>query len=282
MTNREYTRLPCRLGKDLLAADGKGMNDCFVADVGDFGKYGLLRALCAPNPPNGQPALSLGVVWYRTPSQGNAPCIGNTFKVTRQYLIPSPHNVDRFAACDPGLYAILQNINKGVLSLEAVRKEAILPQGTVFVEDIVTAPRRATYLGIAFTAVSPCNVVFLDPDNGIMDASVNLSNRSVEHCYLDEIQQLVRLGKSLVVYHHFDHTDRNNTLRKWLDNLRELDKGRSPFALSWHRVQARDFLVLPSPQHDALLRQRAKTMLQGPWGRKCKGLLSPNFSAVDL
>lgn len=250
------------------------MNDCFVADVGDFGKYGLLRALCDPNPPDGQPALSLGVVWHRTPSQGNAPCIGNTSKVTRQYLIPSPDNVDRFAACDPGLYILLQSINKGVLSLEAVRKEGVLPQRTVFVEDIVTAPRRATYLGIAFTAVSPCDVVFLDPDNGIMDASVNLSGRSVRHCYLDEIRQVVRLGKSLVVYHHSGRTNRNAALRKWLDSLKQLDKDRSPFALSWHRVQARDFLILPNRQHGTVLRQRARDMLKGPWGR--------NFTAVDL
>ena len=37
-----------------------------MADVGDFGKYGILRALCRE-----KPRISLGVVWYLFP---NEPC----------------------------------------------------------------------------------------------------------------------------------------------------------------------------------------------------------------
>lgn len=38
------------------------MQDRYVGDIGDFGKYGLLRALCAHD-------LSLGVVWYLVPDE---------------------------------------------------------------------------------------------------------------------------------------------------------------------------------------------------------------------
>ena len=39
------------------------MQDRFVGDIGDFGKYGLLRALRGIHPP-ADPCLNLGLVWY--------------------------------------------------------------------------------------------------------------------------------------------------------------------------------------------------------------------------
>ena len=259
------------------------MNDSFVADIGDFAKYGLLRALCSPNPPDGQPSLSIGVVWYRTPNHSSVPCGGNTEKVTRKYLVPSTHNLEHFAACDPHVYSGLQIINSGPLSLEAVRRQGVLPKGTVFVEDVLTVRHRAGYLGTALTTVDPCDIVFLDPDNGIIDTSPYLSRRSVEHCYLDEIQQFITLGKSLVVYQHFDHNSlAEESIADRFKDLLGLAPHRRPFALRWRRVQGRAFLVLPSTQHNALLRQRANAMLAGPWGRKYVGLTQPHFTSIGL
>src|SRR5881628_3576408 len=40
------------------------MQDRYVADVGDFGKYGLLRVLCNTTGHESGPRLRLGVVWY--------------------------------------------------------------------------------------------------------------------------------------------------------------------------------------------------------------------------
>ncbi len=39
------------------------MQDRYVGDVGDFGKYGLLRSLCRGDEHGA--ALRLGVLWYR-------------------------------------------------------------------------------------------------------------------------------------------------------------------------------------------------------------------------
>ena len=41
----------------------------YVGDVGDFGKYGLLKALCLPSKVPGGCNLSLGVVWYLVPDE---------------------------------------------------------------------------------------------------------------------------------------------------------------------------------------------------------------------
>ena len=44
------------------------MQDRYVADVGDFGKYGLLRNLIAQENPRTL-APTLGIVWYRVPNE---------------------------------------------------------------------------------------------------------------------------------------------------------------------------------------------------------------------
>ncbi len=43
------------------------MQDRYTADIGDFGKYGLLRALCSPVD-DGSNAW-LGLVWYLVPDE---------------------------------------------------------------------------------------------------------------------------------------------------------------------------------------------------------------------
>lgn len=40
------------------------MQDKYFGDIGDFAKYGLLRAVVA-----GDPQLRLGVLWYRVPDE---------------------------------------------------------------------------------------------------------------------------------------------------------------------------------------------------------------------
>ena len=42
------------------------MQDRFVGDIGDFGKYGLLRTLAGIEP-KAEPGYRLGVVWYLRP-----------------------------------------------------------------------------------------------------------------------------------------------------------------------------------------------------------------------
>jgi hypothetical protein len=44
------------------------VQDRYTSDVGDFGKYGLLRALCGMHD---DPSLRLGVVWYLVPESHN-------------------------------------------------------------------------------------------------------------------------------------------------------------------------------------------------------------------
>lgn len=52
------------------------MQDGYVGDVGDFGKYLLLWNICSPAESNKK--LKLGVNWYKAKSDGNA---GKTYQI---------------------------------------------------------------------------------------------------------------------------------------------------------------------------------------------------------
>ena len=98
-----------------------------MGDVGDFAKYGLLRALAG----DGHDALRLGVVWYLTPDEGHSGDGGHV-----RYLLPG--NDHPYVDCDRGLYKGLRTlVMTGARSVGAIRTHGLLPQGTVFYESVL-------------------------------------------------------------------------------------------------------------------------------------------------
>lgn len=108
------------------------MQDRYTGDVGDFGKYGLLRALCRPADVG--PALRLGVVWYRVPDESH-----NLDGKHTGYLRPSGSNSRRFRACDPELYdKLAAYISSGRRSLADLPGLDILPPDTRYFDEPLT------------------------------------------------------------------------------------------------------------------------------------------------
>ena len=59
------------------------MQNKYVGELADYGKYGLLRALCNPKKSDGRRSLSLGVIWYLNPDD-------NKKLQSRDYLMDKP------------------------------------------------------------------------------------------------------------------------------------------------------------------------------------------------
>ena len=112
------------------------MQDRYVGDVGDFGKYGLLRWLFGENLPG--PALRLGALWYRF--EDTTPGDGKHIK----YL--ELQGDSRFRECDPKLFAKLRSIVCNERSIAAVEASRVFPVDTVFFPKTLTfekAERKA-------------------------------------------------------------------------------------------------------------------------------------------
>ena len=238
------------------------MKDQYVADVGDLGKYGLLRALTGMFPV-ATPRLRLGVVWYLTPSDGSPD--GRH----RSYLAPA--NAKRFRACDPDLHDALSSISESERSVAAVERSGVLPPDTLYNHEVVP-PRaaRRVWANVAFEAVAGCDLVFVDPDNGLVPKSVGpLSTRAPKFVFLAELQRGLRADQSIIAYHHLG---RNGTAaqqaQRHLTALSEAFPDHAePWALRFRCGTSRFYLVVPAVQHEAVLRERRDALLAGAWGR---------------
>lgn len=227
------------------------MQDKYVGDVGDFGKYGLLRRLCAENL---SPALCLGVVWYRVPSER-----GNDGKFTK-YLEPTSRNRRRFEQCDPGLWTALRRIvcEKKTRTIEAIEASEILPTGTRF----FSGQRDAS-----IEAVRDCDIVFLDPDNGLETPSVPANHRSAsKYVFLAHVQRFIEQEASLVIYHHLpQHRFASQEAAERIQQLRDLAVSHSCTALRYHRGTSRFFFIIEAPRHRETLRNRIGAFQESLW-----------------
>lgn len=261
------------------------MQDRYTGDLGDFGKYGLLRALCNPDGIGADGELSLGVVWYLTPDEQGT----DDGKHTR-YLCPSPSNDSQFRSCDPDLYAKLAAIVRSESRRVAqIRQRKILPKQTVFYEARLTfdglpaigpaarearLARRSAWVRDAQDAVLRCDVVFVDPDNGLEGRTRCYHKRGPKFTYVDELRPYVERGQSVIIY---QHTGRRRSAVQQVEARlsqigRRLQTSPEPFALLYHRGTSRAFLVVPAKRHKDLLTTRAERFLKGPpWARHFTG-----------
>ncbi len=253
------------------------MQNRYVSDLGDFGKYGLLRALCRSNE-SGSPELTLGVVWYLMPDESH-----NADGKFTQYLDHSPKNEHRFRRCDPELYNALDIIYKKDRNVSSIRKYSILSPGTVFYEKLLTFDgtpanslgarrKRIAYrngwVQDALSATKDCDIIFVDPDNGLEVGIKRHQKRGPKYVFFDELEPYCKRGQSLIIYHH---TSRRGTaeeqVRERLAQIDERLNSDSTFALLYHRGSSRAFFVVPSEKHKSILTGKVEQFMQGPWSQ---------------
>jgi len=244
------------------------MQDRYTGDVGDFGKYGMLRALTGVHPP-GQ-VNRLGVVWYRTSPEAVADRPEQKDGKHRAYLSKGR----AYAGCDPALFQAMQVfLDPSQRAVGALPETGLFPEDTVWFDEELSfaavaagdrALHRDRWFARALEATRPCSVVFLDPDNGLMAKSVRPKDLTgPKFVAIEEARAFLDRGQSLVVYHHIGRTGgtAEEQARTQLDRLGCEDS----FAVLFRRGTVRAFLVAPSPDQAHQLGSRADQLLQGPW-----------------
>ena len=242
------------------------MKDNYVADIGDYGKYALLRHLTGTGE-DGTAPPALGVVWYLTEHTEE----NNDGRHTR-YL----EDRDAYRALDPVLFDHLTDIiararhhavrDDGTptpRSVAEVERRGILPPGTRFAAAPVAgrgcpvatrAECRAAWWAAAASAVRGADVVFLDPDNGLFPDGmttrrINADKSAAPH----EVAHLLGRGQAVVLYHHLDRTKGGWPVRR-AQILRAIRDAAGPAAdrVSVLRIAAfssRAFILITPPGH---------------------------------
>jgi hypothetical protein len=243
------------------------MQDRYVADAGDFGKYGLLRYLLRS--PGLAAELKLGVIWYLIEDES-----GNKDGRHLGYL-----DDPALMECDPDLRRVLKEIvdgGKRCVSLIGQRK--VLPEATVFFSErlpsngpmtrLARTADRGEWFERALATTRDCGLVFLDPDNGLEVTSAPPgSAKSHKYVLMQEVRSLLAREQSVLVYQHLHRRAPHKAqVAEGLARLREAFRDvASIVATTFRRGSARTFFLLTSPSHDTLLRERLAGLRRSGW-----------------
>ena len=212
------------------------MRDCYVGDIGDFAKYGLLRAIGK--------GKRLGVAWYL--------CVdlemGNTGDGRHIAYLQRP---DEWRHLDPDLFDTLKNlIDEKRRSVAEIAKSGILRSADFADEPIDVTQiavhereswRRAWFERVQNT-LSYCDLVFADPDNGLYPDEKFKPTRKVNAKRIPLYEALALAeGRTAVVYHHNTRLRGGHEveIRKWMSRM----PGRA-YAWYWHCQSNRTFFIL--------------------------------------
>lgn len=183
------------------------MRHNFVNDIGDYAKYALLRVLCS----GGDLKMRLGVIWYLTVHQEfNGDGRRRAHMLREGWDGLDSELLDKMQAIEAGLRS------QSDLHLSLIERSDILPGNTVFfsepLPDAIGPPlgrlrERTSWFTRGKEAVAGCELIFLDPDNGLEVRSVSSSSRLAgKYVTVAEIASLLSTGASVVFYQHCDRS----------------------------------------------------------------------------
>ena len=251
------------------------MQNQYVGDIGDFGKYGLLRALA------GDP-LRLGVIWYLFPDEPpKEPGKGDGKFI--DYLCNHKPRDSKLRDCDSYLYdellkIVIQEKDRSVLRVQG---SGILPPDTLYHDQCLSYEpgqsgdsrklRREEWLNSALEATKEADVVFVDPDNGIASEKVSAWRKNgPKYVFMDDLNRFYCNGKSLVIYQHLTRQckapEQINKLAKRLQESLKLP--HMPWSLWYHRGTARAYFIVAQERHRAVLEKRLASFADSPWCAK--------------
>ena len=228
------------------------MQNRYAGDIGDFGKLGLLRSLS-------RTGLRIGVNWYLTPGKEHNGDGRHT-------------DYDSFRSCDEELWRKLREIansdQRSVAALEnadlldaAYYHEVLDFRGTVHRSSV-----REKWHSDALARLADADIVFLDPDNGLMVKSADKTTRANKYVTLKEIADYCGQGSSVIWYQHKARY-RNSHYRDQFRGILGLEKfcNMSGIELMFTRVSQRYYFILTQPEHRDILRGQVNRFLKSPW-----------------
>jgi hypothetical protein len=224
------------------------MQNLYVGDIGDYVKFGILRALL--------PGYRLGVAWWLFPDENHNKDRGHIGYLNRPEV---------WRHFDPQLFDALDGIVlTGQRDVQALQRANIL-QGAIFASDLIPVDgpivhRKQAWVewfGNVQRVLEETNLVFVDPDNGLEpDRHNHGAAKSGKSVLISELRALARSGRCLIVYHH--HTRRKgghpSEIEHLPDRLRKCGF-QTVDALRARPISPRVFFLLDAPTD---IRRRAE------------------------
>lgn len=234
------------------------MQDRYTGDIGDFGKLGLLRALQSRD-------LTIGVNWYLTPDEDH-----NDDGMYTKYL-----KDESYRKYDESLWLDLKQIvDENQRKVSALQNDRILQ--AVFYDKTLdfAGKKKAERIWIreewhrqALEQLSGLDVVFVDPDNGLVVPSAEGRPKENKYVMPDELLDYYRKGSSVIYYQH--KARRQDQF--YADQHEKLIKspgleGASCLGLKFKKTSQRYYFFILQPRHREMIEKITKEMVSSAWG----------------
>lgn len=233
------------------------MQNRYTGDIGDFGKLGLLRALRAEG-------SSIGVNWYLVPDENHN---GDGRHI--DYL-----SNEKYRGCDESLWLELKKIvssqQRKVSSLE---NDSIL-KATFFsnILDFRGKPlsernrTRNTWNENALAKLRDSDIVFVDPDNGLMVPSAQGTPRANKYVEPKELAGYFAQGSSVIYYQHKARKQDCFYIEQHRRVLDEMNLDESAgLGLKFVSTSQRYYFFILQPGHIPAVQRAVDVMLASPW-----------------
>jgi len=244
------------------------MQEKYIGDTPDFGKYALLRALC-----NKQTGLRLGINWYLTiGSEVDRP--NNRDGNKRHHAT----NQEIYEPIDKGLWNQLNRFqHEDHRSLERIENSGILPKTTLYHSEplslvnfrgkINKTVERTRWVESGFRALEPVDIVFVDPDNGFETKIPRHYKRGPKFTYYDEIKGYVGRNQTVVAIQFMGRQVGGvpalaSSIRRKLKT--KLSIGGDIHALKNRAGKSILYLIIPADYHSTLVSESLDNFLEGP------------------
>src|SRR5262249_8050478 len=159
--------------------------------------------------------LSLGIVWWLVSKKDANNDGKHDGYLDLKFEIPRERFAAAYRNCDPDLYDALRRMRQTKkLCVQNIRTSSLFADDSRFFEETlsyddvswsspVIQERRERYrrewLMRALSLTQKCQLVFVDPDNGLESQSTRMHHaRGPKYVYLDELAQFYERSQSLV------------------------------------------------------------------------------------
>ena len=247
------------------------MQNCYFGDIGDYGKYGLLRFLSGVTSNDRYPKLSLGFMWYLLPDGGlNAD--GGFISYLNQ-----PQN---FSGYDPELFDVLKETVrvKNYRNVKALELSDLTPNSLYYDKQLVFPPEpavteqrrnhnttiRQEWFNEGLSKLKDCDVIFLDPDNGLeVNSYKPYSKNGPKYVSREELRQVLKnnLHQTVVLYQHIARIRGQNATQQIgskIQIIKELGAG-VVYAVPFSNFSQRVYFIIPSHKHYDLITERVSS-----------------------
>lgn len=232
------------------------MKNQYVGDIGDYGKYGLLRFLASYG-------IKIGVNWFLTENDGST-----DGKFTTYLKNPA----DR--VYDPELFDALQNIaDHPDKTVKMIEQAGIIP-GAEFYGELLKGSsleadarewNRRLWFNNSTLMLGNAELIFADPDNGISYRKTARTKDSEKFILPEDVAEYYNSGRNVVYYCHKGRR-KQEAWDQAKEEIRNHIRDVQLLAVTCHRGTQRSYIFVLHPDCYMKYERIITAFLDSEWG----------------